>query len=419
MIVVEKGGFAVNNSNRTHDFVDLLAKISADRGLVFTTADAQKLKDTGYAIQGGTVNGVYDNGTVTLNINSPKALNSVVGHEVVHAMEGSDFYAPLRDIVVAYAEKTGEYDTRLKAIKELYAGKPGYETDLDSKAERELVADLIGDYVFSDPEFVRNLSVSNRNLFQKLYDEIKYLLKVATAGSKEARALEKVKKTFADVYRETKNTAQPDGVKYSVLDRRITAESTEQERYEILKDAELSVVEVKADAIQDVDLGAYNTRKKSAVASGFQELAKRLGILNVDLRNSKIAFPFKFSGANLSKSLHHQLEYGGTYQDYVKAMSCFNEIVESAIPIEVHTEKKTGTRKENPDLKQVYVLVSAYKDGKNIVPVELEVKEFRQRESSLYMTVVLTKIDLEVVDTGVPSITGDVPYLFSRSIFIL
>lgn len=77
------------------------------------------------------------------------------------------------------------------------------------------MADLIGDYVFSDPEFVRNLSVSNRNLFQKLYDEIKYLAKVATAGSKEARALEKVKKTFADVYRETKNTAQPDGVKFS------------------------------------------------------------------------------------------------------------------------------------------------------------------------------------------------------------
>lgn len=67
--------------------------------------DAQKLKDTGYAIQGGTVNGVYDNGTVTLNINSPKTLNSVVDHEVVHAMEGSDFYAPLRDAVVAYAKK--------------------------------------------------------------------------------------------------------------------------------------------------------------------------------------------------------------------------------------------------------------------------------------------------------------------------
>ena len=232
---------------------------------------------------------------------------------------------------------------------------------------------------------------------------------------KEARQPEKVKKLFYEAYRNTKNTAQPDSVKYSVFDSRITAESTEQEKYEILKDAVISVAEVKADKIQDVDLNAYNTRKKSAVVSGFKELAMRLGILNVDLRNSKIEFPFKISGTNLGKSLHHQLEYGGTYQDYVKTMSCFNEIVDNAIPIEVHTEKKTGTRKENPDLKQVYVLASAYKDGENIVPVELEVKEFKQRENSLYMTVVLTKIDLEVVDTGVPSNAGNVPHLFSRS----
>ena len=49
------------------------------------------------------------------------------------------------------------------------------------------------------------------------------------------------------------------------------------------------------------------------------------------------------------------------------------------------------------------------------MPVQLEVKEFRQRGKSLYMTVMLTKIDLEVVDTGVPGETGNVPHLFSRS----
>lgn len=58
-------------------------------------------------------------------------------------------------------------------------------------------------------------------MFQKVYDEIKYLCKVATAGSKEARQLEKVKKIFAEVYRTTEaktNTAQDGGVKYSLGD---------------------------------------------------------------------------------------------------------------------------------------------------------------------------------------------------------
>lgn len=53
-------------------------------------------------------------------------------------------------------------------------------------------------------------------MFKKIFDEIKYICKVVTAGSKEARQLEKVKKTFEEAYRQKNNTATNDGVKYSV-----------------------------------------------------------------------------------------------------------------------------------------------------------------------------------------------------------
>ena len=46
--------------------------------------------------------------------------------------------------------------------------------------------------------------------------------------------------------------------------------------------------------------------------------------------------------------------------------------------------------------------MSACLDEKKIVPVQFEVKEFRERNNSLYMTVVLIKIDPEVLDAGVP-----------------
>lgn len=49
------------------------------------------------------------------------------------------------------------------------------------------------------------------------------------------------------------------------------------------------------------------------------------------------------------------------------------------------------------------------------MPVQLEVKEFRERNNGLYMNVVLTKIESEVVDTGVPEEIGDLPYLFPDS----
>ena len=103
------------------------------------------------------------------------------------------------------------------SLVKLYTGKPGYETDFQAKMEKELVADLIGKYLFTDADFVRNLSVQNRNLFQRLLDEIKYLLRITKPGSKEAKQLEKIKKLFEEVYRDAKNTAPSDGVKYSIV----------------------------------------------------------------------------------------------------------------------------------------------------------------------------------------------------------
>ncbi|MBO5294433.1 MAG: hypothetical protein J6B71_04220, partial [Clostridia bacterium] len=124
-------------------------------------------------------------------------MNTVVGHEVTHVLEGTETYNELQKAVFKYAKSKGEFDSRRKNLEKLYS-----EEDIDS----ELTADLIGDYLFQDADFVKNLSVKNRNLFQKLFDEIKYLCKVATAGSKEARELERIKREFEKAYRESVKT---------------------------------------------------------------------------------------------------------------------------------------------------------------------------------------------------------------------
>ena len=48
--------------------------------------------------------------------------------------------------------------------------------------------------------------------------------------------------------------------------------------------------------------------------------------------------------------------------------------------------------KPDPTLKNVYVLMSAFEDGDNIVPVKLEVKEFRDKKNTLYVAVSLDGI---------------------------
>lgn len=219
---VESG--VLNNTRRTHEFVDMIAKISADKGVLFDFTNNQKLKESGFAVDGKQVNGFVDGeGKITLNTQSAKYLNSVVGHEVTHVLEGTDLYQVLQDTVFEYAKSKGEYQARYDALMETYKGIDG--ADINA----ELTADLVGDYLFMDSDFINNLSTKNRNVFQKIYDEIKYLCKVATAGSKEARDLEKVKKAFEDAYR-ANGKANTD-TKYSMSDTDGKQLSKEQQDY--------------------------------------------------------------------------------------------------------------------------------------------------------------------------------------------
>ena len=202
-------------------------------GVKFNFADNQRLKESGFAIDGVTVNGYVNQDGITINVNSAKALNRVVGHEITHILEGTDLYDSLAMAVATYAKTKGEYESRLQQIRELYKGKEGYtgeegantrfqaELNAEAKLEKELIADLVGDYIFTDKAFVEKLFQEEPGLFKRIFEEIKYLCKLVTAGSKEARQLEKSKKMFENAVSEAKqdgvkNPTAEGGVKYSV-----------------------------------------------------------------------------------------------------------------------------------------------------------------------------------------------------------
>ena len=208
---VESG--ILNNTRKTHDFVDLIAKIAEHTGRTFDFTNNQRLKESSFAIEGKQVNGYITKDGITLNINSPKALNRVVGHEVMHVLQEAGLAETLTKKIFAYAESKGELASRREAVADLYKGRT---TDIDG----ELAADLVGDYLFTNKDFVRQLNTENRTAFDKIWDEIKYLCKVATAGSKEARELARIEKMFGEVYRETgtKKPTDEDGeARYSFM----------------------------------------------------------------------------------------------------------------------------------------------------------------------------------------------------------
>ena len=206
----------LNNSNKTHDFVDLIAKLSADKGIDFDFTNNQRIKDTGFAVDGKQVNGFIQDGKVTLNLESNQALNKTVGHEITHVLEGTELYQSLQDSLKSFIGER-EWNNRISQLEKTYKNVKG------ANIENELTSDLVGEYVFNDESFVKSLSTRNPNLFQKIFDEIKYMVKIATAGSKEARDLEKVKRAFEKAYRETSKTQK--GTQYSIKESKKALEN--------------------------------------------------------------------------------------------------------------------------------------------------------------------------------------------------
>lgn len=92
---------------------------------------------------------------------------------------------------------------------------------------------------------------------------------------------------------------------------------SEEARCEILKDRTIRPASVEYDKLGDTDTAAIydglSAAQMAQAKKAIRAIAKKLGLHQVDLKNSRIEFPFRFSNANASVSAQHQSEYGGLY----------------------------------------------------------------------------------------------------------
>lgn len=194
----------MNDTKKMHDLFDYTNKIANDTKTKYAFVNNEQLKQLGHYEEGKTINGlvrVSEDGStkVLINVDSDKALNTIIGHETTHLLEGTNEYKALQNIVKEYATTKGEYDSRYKQISKLYQGT-------NANLENEITADLVGDYLFTDEQFINNLSTKEPNVFKRIYEYIKHAYKMATAGSAEARRLEQVKRKFDKAYKQISKT---------------------------------------------------------------------------------------------------------------------------------------------------------------------------------------------------------------------
>lgn len=239
----------LNDTTRSHELFETVSKISEDTGTKYGFVNNEKLKSLGYDVEGKTINGlvrVNEDGTskILINVDSDKALNTIIGHETTHLLEGTKEYQSLQNVVKEYAKNKGDYDSKYNQINSLYQGT-------NANVDNEVTSDLVGDYLFTDEDFIKNLSAKEPTVFQKVYDYIKHVYNLATAGSKEQRELEKVKYRFEQAYNEmSKTTTQQSKTNLTTEAESNTIKYHISEKFS--KDIDDMVRDVKRTMEQDV-----------------------------------------------------------------------------------------------------------------------------------------------------------------------
>ena len=220
-----------NNTNRVKDLVENSARIAGKTGKAFIFKDGEavknsfierqtkkiqeyenmdnlsakqqkalaKMKQKLEDVKSGKiiVNGEYSADGIVLNIDSKNPLMVTVGHEVTHGTENTKSYGKMKKALFAYAKTKGvDVDTLIEMSKMTYDGIA------DAVAEQEVVADLVGEMLFTDDAFVEHLARTDTNVFQNLWNDIKNLVKMATPGSKEAKELANLEHKFEKAFRE-------------------------------------------------------------------------------------------------------------------------------------------------------------------------------------------------------------------------
>ena len=303
--------------------------------------------------EGVTPNAYYmDDGTIALNVESRRVREYTFGHEIGHDIKKGDdakktgYYADLQKQLFEYAEKkegAEAFKKRRETIERLYADGVG-------DVNVELTNDLIGEYLYNDPDFIKNLSVKDKNLFQRLWDSVKHLYKMATAGSQEARDLERIKKLFEEAYRETANvkTEAKGNVDFSLSDAKIPTKE------DISKKNPMRVVDISTPQTE----GAFADRRRKIRENAKDVISKPY--LNSD--TNSLIFLTK-------ESYNHTFNNLGEIQ--LNAAEHLPELIENAVL--THAEKPTHGSHFSAG---VYTFFAAAKTDKGIRPVKLKVKEY-------------------------------------------
>lgn len=366
-------------------------------------------------------NGFYKDGEIYLNAETPdRALRYVFAHELTHHLQqvAPEEYNELRNRMVDELLKDESLEKRIARKQAQYGGNLSATDALD-----EILADSTYEFL-NDDEFINNVAKDRQSLAQAVVDAIRNVLRKIRAmlardeytprQNANMYAQLDVLKDMEALWMDAINVAKENAAATDLIRENgeiqfsIKPGMSEEERYNELKNKTINIVPYNEDLLakNNADLDALETRYRKAANEILKPLAKKLGVIKKGYKNPSMEIEFNYSNNNLDESTKKQTGIKGDdiFVNFAKMLSCLEDVVNNAELIEVHNDKYVGTPRENTNLKNTYVLVSAYKDNEYIVPVKLVVKELLGIDNVMYVTMAMQKIkEVEVLGQSMPS----------------
>ncbi len=209
-----------------------------------------------------------------------------------------------------------------------------------------------------------------------------------------------------------------EGVSPKTVDTaKITPGMSDEERAEVLNNSSIRLAEYVGDGeISPAKVYNLKTTYGKQARKILLTLGEKFGVFDRQYYNKAVELTFNYSKSSLKESFNKQSRINKTvenrtgFEDFAKMLSVFDDVVNNAVPIEVHEDKYKGTQRETRELKHDYVLLSAFKDGDFIIPVELHIKEFDNNDGNrLYVNVTLGKVKIEEgeISTTPPAVQNE------------
>ena len=178
--------------------------------------------------------------------------------------------------------------------------------------------------------------------------------------------------------------AEQQGVRYSLPDM---AKETEAEKTKRQMALTIHPAQMNAERTARVSETNWSGQNTQDARKALQRILKEFGIIGKTYTEKTLEIEYEYRTKTVRESANHQAQLTGReYGDMALVHANIEEVLDAAVPLEAHTDKKG-----KPHVEGMIVLASALQDGARIIPVRAELKLYDNEPTALYLAIAETQ----------------------------